>query len=314
MDQIGQHAYFPVNNGTPAGQHVYIAGDNGTNPVLWIDGSPQVLSTSIGSADQVVISGTDIYVAGLADETHPGSIGGPGGDYVYWKNGRQTDIEAVPENFGQTSVAVSGGNVYYADRLMWRNGSAWAQQGQGMYESAVFAVFGVGDDIYSVGADSTGTPVYWKNGQRVVVTQSNPMLSYPEVFSIFVADSDVYVGGFDDAGRPAYWKNGVVNELQPSNQGFNVSTAESIFVIGNDVYVVGNYYSTTLPLQPAYWKNGVQQDLPLNGATWGVANDIFVTDSTVYVAGQTSVGAALWKNGVETILATGGTANSVVFH
>jgi hypothetical protein len=62
---------------------------------------------------------------------------------------------------------------------------------------------------------------------------------------------------------------------------------------------------------PAYWKNGVENDLPLNGASYGNATSIFVSDSNIYVSGYTSAGAVYWKNGVETILSSSGSANSV---
>jgi hypothetical protein len=294
------------------GIHVYIAGSNGTNPVLWTNGSPQVLSASVGLAFQVVVSDSDVYVAGMEGGSQTLSFGGPGGYYAYWKNGQQSVITGVGPMADQSSIAIAGGNLYYANGSLWQNGLVYLQQGQGSAESSVVEVFGVGNDIYAVGSDSTDTPVYWKNGQRVVVAQRNPMLSYPFVECIYVTGSDVYVGGFDAGGRPAYWKNGVVTELLPADPGTYVSQARSIFVNGNDVYVVGNYYSPTTAPQPAYWKNGVQQDLPLNGATYGTANDIFVVDSTVYVAGQTSAGAVYWKNGVENLLAAAGEANSVV--
>jgi hypothetical protein len=57
----------------------------------------------------------------------------------------------------------------------------------------------------------------------------------------------------------------------------------------------------------------MEYDLPLNGATYGMANAIFVSGQDVYVAGQTTAGAVYWKNGVEIILSSKGSANSIYF-
>jgi hypothetical protein len=301
----------PVLTG-PAGTHVYIAGNNGTNPILWTDGSEQMLSQSKGSANQVVKSGVDIYVAGYCGGY--GAVinpGGPAGVFAYWKNGQQTTVGDTVLLLMQPSIAIAGGSLYFSNGPLWDNGVSGTLPEQGLY-GQIREVFASGKDIYAVGSDSEENVVYWKNGDLNVVEKGNRTISYPVADCIYVSGGDVYVGGFDAAGRPAYWKNGVVTELQPSDPGTLVSQAISIFVLGNDVYVVGNYYSPTTYLQPAYFKNGVQQTLALNGAKFGSASDIYVSDSTVYVVGSTADGAVCWKNGVETVLSPVGSANSII--
>jgi hypothetical protein len=289
---------------------VYVAGDNGNNPVLWTDNSAQVLSPSKGSADQVVTSGSDVYVAGFCGESGLGLPSGPGGIYAYWKNGLQVNVGDTEILHSIASIAVVDGNLYFANGSLWVNGSPTSLPEQGVY-GQIREVFASGNDIYAVGSDNNNAMVYWKDGLLNGISVANAGSGFPTAFCIYITGDDIYVGGDDAEGRPAYWKNGVVNELQPAVAGSYVSQARSIFVSGNDVYVVGNFYSTSY-LQPAYWKNGVQQNLSLNGAVYGMANAIFVADSTVYVVGQTSAGAVLWKNGVATVLAPNGSANSII--
>src|SRR5580704_16665306 len=68
---------------------IYIAGDDGTNPILWVNGNATTLSSTGGSASQVTISGSGVYVAGVnGTGTSPNlTPAGPFGQYTYWKNG-----------------------------------------------------------------------------------------------------------------------------------------------------------------------------------------------------------------------------------
>src|SRR5271154_585796 len=76
-----------TNNGT----NIYVAGTNGSSAVLWKNGTANILSSS-GFAGDVVVSGTDVYVAGIANESQSLSPGGPSGQFAYWKNGVQNNI------------------------------------------------------------------------------------------------------------------------------------------------------------------------------------------------------------------------------
>lgn len=126
-------------------------------------------------------------------------------------------------------------------------------------------------------------------------------------------NGDVYVGGADAQQHGAIWKNGVETTPQSSGGALPLFNVRAIFVNGADVYSTSNL---VLGLggtnAPAYWKNGVEVDLPMNGAPYGNATSIFVSGNDVYISGTTSQGAVLWKNGVYTLLAAGGSANSVV--
>jgi hypothetical protein len=314
----------------PPDSTVYIAGDNGTNPILWQNGIPDTLSTTVGTATQVIVSGSDVYVAGISQEiinyASPGVLAGPiRGQYAYWKNGTQNNIDSFQDVSGTVSIAVIGSNVYYTNGKAWENGSVIALPGLG--SGAVVAVFASGSDIYFVGSDSAQDAVYWKNGQMNIVSAYQGRGStLPHVHCIYVSGTDVYVGGMFN--QAAYWKNGAINYLQYSSINESVGSVSSIFVSGNDVYTTG-YLMNTINGVPAYWKNGVENDLALTGSpNPGIiysTSSVFLMGSDIYVAGYSATlplvptmlatyAPVFWKNNVETVLAPAGYAFSVVVH
>jgi hypothetical protein len=302
-------------NSTATGSTIYIAGDNGISPVLWKNGNGSLLSASGGSASQVVVSGSDVYIAGVTgvNEAFALTPAGPAGQNGYWKNGVLTNIgnfELLGASPGG-SIAVAGGNVYFSDGPLWNNGSLVSLQAQGTYGS-VRGAFASGNNIYAVGSDNNNDAVYWKNGTLNVIGQSNSQTA-PSANCIYVSGNDVYIGGVDANQAAVYWKNGVPVYLQASTSGRQISRIGCIYVSGNDVYVIGNTYGAGANgyLAPAYWKNGAEVDLPLNGATYGLATGIYVNGSDVYVTGSAANGAVYWKNGVETVLSSTGSANSI---
>ncbi len=99
-----------------AGVKIYVAGDNGSNPVLWKNGVPEILSSTLGSASKVILSGSDVYVAGTC-EISAGSLlspAGPGGQYAYWKNGILNNIGSPGLLEGILSISVAGNDLYYS--------------------------------------------------------------------------------------------------------------------------------------------------------------------------------------------------------
>jgi hypothetical protein len=304
-----------TDTGTVGGPVVYVAGDNGHNPVVWKNGVENTLSSTRGSAEQVLVWNNAVYVSGVDGESLSLNPGGPGGEYVFWKDGVQNNVATAGLNpTGSSAIAVSGNVVYFVGSRLFKNGVQMLLPG----ELFVQAVALNGTDVYAAGSDSVGDAVYWKNGVLHVVAQGYyPAASSgtdPGAFCIVVSGNDVYVGGFNIDLAAAYWKNGVETRLVSAIAGSFVSAVNSLFVAGNDVYASADLI---VPANggvnaPAYWKNGVEVDLPLNGAETGNTRSIFVSGSDVYVAGWTSsAGTVYWKNGVETILSAGGQANSI---
>lgn len=301
---------------------IYIAGNNGTNPVLWKKGIPDTLSPTTGSASQVTVSGSDVYVAGVFQENQLT------GQYGYWKNGIQNNIDGI-ENIGPAdpSISIAGNNVYYSNGSAWENGTIITLPGED--SGYVVSTFAIGTDVYFAGADSAEDAVYWKNGiLNVVAPYRGRGSTVPHVSCIYVSGSDIYVGGMYN--QAVYWENGIANFLQhrTTDSSF-VSSIASIFVSGNDVYTTGYLIPLFVPpgvnIGPAYWKNGVENDLSVNGAGNGnttyTTTSIFLNGSDVYVAGYTSTfvsssspyldSAVYWKNGVEINLNSSGRANSI---
>jgi hypothetical protein len=310
---------------------VYVAGDNGTNPILWENGKADTLSATTGTAAQVIVSGTDVYVAGICQEvinySRPGVLNGPiTGQYAYWKNGVQTNIGSFGDIvYNNVSIAVIGSDVYFANGAAWKNGTVLALPGMG--NGFIVSAFADGSDIYFSGTDSAEDIVYWKNGQLNVISAYQGRGSIlPHISCLDVSGTDVYAGGMFN--QAAYWKNGTINYLQyPSILEF-VPSVTSIFVSGSDVYTTG-FLDGTINGVAAYYKNGIENDLPLffppNPATLYTTTTIFLMGSDIYVAGYSTTLNALpggpettapvfWKNGVEAVLSASGYARSIYYH
>jgi len=293
---------------------VYVAGDDGVNPILWTNGQLQKLDTNGGSGAQVLVNGNDVYVAGVSDEAPYSLLNGPQlmGRYTYWMNGAETTMGSPGVMAGWFGISVQGSTVYYISRILYKNGAVVPLQGMGSL-GFITATQTEGSDIYFVGCDSIGDGVYWKNGVLHVFAPTPSAGSFIVPSCLYVtSNGDVYAGGTDGQQRAAIWKNGVETTVASSGGALPLTNVKALFVSGADVYSISNVGFFGGTNVPAYWKNGVQVNLPLNGAFYGNANSIFVSGNDVYVAGTTAQGAVLWKNGVATLLAAGGHANSVI--
>jgi hypothetical protein len=99
--------------------NLYIAGESNGLPCLWINGTKNILSTTNGSAYQILINGSDIYVTGYYDL--PNNDLFPGGfmptQSVYWKNGVENKIGAIVERLGflEPTISLVNNDIYYAN-------------------------------------------------------------------------------------------------------------------------------------------------------------------------------------------------------
>lgn len=294
------------NDPFPGSATVYVAGDDGVNPVLWIDGKAQTLATDGGFASQVLLAGSEVYVAGVSDQgTNPSlTPAGPYGQYGYWKNGAETRVGTPKFLMSPIAIAVNGNDVYFSNGPLYKNGSSVSLAGLGE-QGFVCSAMTVAGDVYLAGRDSTGNGVYWKNGVLHLVAATQPIGPAIQIYCMYVSNGDVYVGGSDLQDRGAIWINGLEHQMP-----WPLWDVVCIFVDGSDVYSISHVVVNNFNI-PAYWKNGVQVNLPLNGAAYGNATSIFVSGGDVYVTGVTSHGAVLWKNGVEKVLSSRGEAFSV---
>ncbi len=291
----------------------YIAGQSNGNPCLWINGTKNILSTSIGTASQVLVTGDDIYVAGYYELQ--GTSFNPGGfipiQCVYWKNGVQSKVgDIINRNMPvKPAIAIVNNNIYYANGQAWVNGTPLNLDLSN--SGTVQEVVSYGSDVYFVGTDTTGEASYWKNGVRsdIIPNETKTNADY----SIAVSANNLYIGGTDSLSRATIWKNGIPQNLQLTTAGSYATAVTYLFANGTNIYAVAelmvpasmsaSIYSNFNTI-PAYWKNGIETDLPLGGDSYGTGNSVFTDGIDVYVCGQTSSGAVYWKNGVETKLSS----------
>ncbi len=320
---------------------VYIAGNTGAFPVLWKNGVADTLSSTFGDANQVVLSGNDVYVAGYyqnGSNPHSNLIAGNTGtgQYVYWKNGTANNVD-TPQLIGNPpTVAISGTDVYFTDGYGWKNGSLISLPGTGtpgknFFQGSVVATCTDGTDIYFAGTDTLENGVHWKNGAMTIAAPYGGRgTTLPLVHCIYVSGGNVYVGGMAQQG--VYWYDGTAYFMQPRpSDNSYLSSVISLFVSGTDVYTTGVLIPIGLPanvyLGAAYWKNGVEVDLTTNNPAPGpnttyVTTSVFIQGSDVYVSGyfKTFISGALptvdsavyWKNGIEYNMHTPGDANSIL--
>jgi len=144
----------------------YVDTLSGNYGLVWKNGNLQVLRAqgALGALIKtgVVISGTDVYVAGQTPIDSAYSYGGG-----YWKNGVWNSINRF---FAPSSIAGSGSNIYIAGVLAssqatlraayWENGNLINLPGG----IAATAIATDGSGVYILGVDNNGNNVLWKNG------------------------------------------------------------------------------------------------------------------------------------------------------
>lgn len=165
-----------------------------------------------------------------------------------------------------------------------------------VYNSAGNGMAVSGKDIYVCGVVITSKgnyPIYWKNGQPIILTPGNG-----EATAIAIVGKDVYVSGvISDGTGNSYgviWKNGV---MTPLTEEEIYSSTSALVVSGGNVYV-GGYLVQDGKTHAAYWKNG-NPVLLTSGDNFANVQSLAIKGSTVYTAGI-EVGNDIgkyWKNG-----------------
>jgi hypothetical protein len=291
---------------------IYVAGTSNSKAAYWKNNVETTLGGLNSSANKIVVSGNNVYVAGSITDANQSY------NAVYWKNGVVTNL-GVGQAFG---IAVQGTDVYVVGvmpninpipnanpnipnasvAVVWKNGIV-TNLGVGQISDIIIS----GNDIYMAGYTYTPqgiiTATYWKNNAPV-------NLGPGEADAIAVEGTDVYVTRpFFSQSVQGYWKNGAF-----VNMGYDGDTeVTGIAVYDNDVYVLGAT-SSSQGWHATYWKNGkatVLKDgasaLKDGTSSFGIA----VNGTDVYLAGSynniNGLSAALyWKNGSVTTLASGG--------
>jgi hypothetical protein len=258
---------------------VYVCGNAGylmpvggtaTQAVYWKNGQMVNLGNPPSYARAIVISGSDIYIAGIAEVDSIYSA-------VYWKNGTLISLSNIPHSVAN-AIAVSGSDVYVAGNagnngfqaVYWKNGSQISLENAVPSQANGIAISG--SDIFVAGLVTTGAgteaAVYWKNGVR---TNLNPlstdtMITNTYASAIAVSGANVYVTGFMNNVHELYWKNGVQSPVNNPNTSANMTNNINGIVLNDtNVYIslnisaysrndtivnVGSGYATNIAVLP----------------------------------------------------------------
>lgn len=132
-----------------------------------------------------------------------------------------------------------------------------------------------------------------------------PIFTYTVPNALYTAfDSGIYIAG-DNGGSAVYWKNGVSIGLETGG------TANAIAIVGNDLYIAGAGVNSYGRKTAKYWKNGIAVILASASTVDIIATSIAIDGNDIYVTGNSSDYATLWKNGTA-IQTWSGNATSVV--
>ena len=163
----------------------------------------------------------------------------------------------------------------------------------------VYSVFISGNDVYAVGSlctdgsSLTDVPTLWING--VAQTIGN-MGNFNRATSVFVEKNDIYIAISE--------KDSIPNNQDEDEDDYIDLGFEDIDISGSDETPELNYDPKAI-----LWKNGVRQLM------WnGVAECVYVSDKDVYVVGEMDQAPVLWNNGNLQVLASNGSALSVIVH
>lgn len=259
-------------------------------------------------------------------------LGAQNGAVVYWKNGQINQVYSGSGslfNFGSSSLAASGSNVYIAgyepantsqlfpfSPIFWLNGAAMQ-----LPDSSGSAANGTASAIVVSGGDVYVAGFRGYDSQKAQVPYTSDSAAYPVTGSV----ATVWKNG-TPVTLPGYGSVGLVDSGKYANRFFE-DYVTGMYVAGSDVFVSGGtiYESAA---HARYWKNGVPVDLGNNLEYAGGNNvtafpqstAIFVSGNDVYVSGlqSTTTGAPVaiyWKNSLPVFLTTdslsGSTANAV---
>ena len=260
-----------ANSITVLGNDVYVAGNEKRGNMYvakyWKNGQAVTLTngSASASANSIAVEGSDVYVAGYENN-------GSQDVAKYWKNSVAISLTNGSTSASAISIVVVGGDVYVAGwesnegrtiAKYWKNGVGVSLTDTTI-NSFASSIAVVGNDVYISGAEynDISSAVYWKNGQKVVLSNKDAA-----AFSITVIGTDVYAAGFMwQGGDYGYWKNGNWVRLNGAP-----AYATSIIVIDNDIYVTG----CTSQENAGYWKNG-QMVFLTNGSSGRASSMVVV--------------------------------------
>ena len=239
------------------GNDVYYGGcDADNHPVIWKNGTAQVLSDQEGCVTDLKTANNKLYACGSVNYKP-----------VYWVDGQMEALPTVPGYesvlYESHAIFIAGNDIYVEGTFylgmtdgngacLWKNGVL-----QRLSDKASDArdVCVIGNTVYVVGSEvfSNGgyqKSVMWVDGviQDVSVTPNSTIDS--KATAIVAKNGKPYVvaqgwiGGMDGNYQGFEWQDGVATGLP------DCSRPKNVFIHGNDIYIVGicDNYSHTLIL------------------------------------------------------------------
>lgn len=261
---------------------VYYGGcDANERPVLWKNGTPQVLSNGYGCVTGLTVANGKLYASGYVDYNP-----------VYWVDGQMvslaTDPNAYPQAYVTTAICVSGNDIYVTGYLgdelntgkgayLWKNG---AIQKLSDKESEARDVCVYNNKVYVVGSEKYTDggfqkSVMWVNGtvQDVQVTSNNGLGS--KATAVAIKDGKPYVVAEGTCGSTLggdyngfIWYNGQVTNITDAG----CVRPRALFIHNGDIYIAG----TSELNRPVLLKNLSKVTLDNSFPGYGWCLDIFV--------------------------------------
>ncbi|MFL5788351.1 MAG: hypothetical protein ACJ748_09885 [Flavisolibacter sp.] len=232
--------------------YAYPQGGYGNEAVFWKNGIMQKLGNPPSYANAIAVSGTDIYIAGMAMVNNQYEA-------VYWKNGV---IYPLGDAYSTANaITISGQDVYIAGTTgnngtiatYWKNGIPVLLETS--VESKANALLVSGNDVYVAGnyrnTVTTTDAVYWKNGIRTSLYPGNSdtLVTSTSATGIALSGNDVHITGYINSIDCVYWKNGSMTRLNNPAAYMNTSSnVNAIVVSDQNVYISFN--------SADYWING----------------------------------------------------------
>ncbi|MBK9329736.1 MAG: hypothetical protein IPM95_10590 [Sphingobacteriales bacterium] len=293
------------NQQTPV---VYVAGHqlNGADNWIakyWKNGKLINLSDGTKSelTNTIVVQNGNVYVSGTA--YYDGfSVA------KYWKNGTGINLTDGTANAFTTDMKVVNNDIYISGSVIedgiykavyWKNGIINYLTNGPNYAGAS-SIFILNNNVFVGGykraANGNLVAMYWKNSAPFVISTS---ANYSRVDDIAAkGDSVISFGSIDD--KPTFWLANTAFEIVT-----DLLTPKKVVFNGDDMYILFSGFDTEIDNRAnAYLKNGVINIIDEPSRQGITLNDIFISGSDVYLAGNDTNNdgaspmiAHYWKNG-----------------
>ena len=246
MQTLDPDAYNAARAVCVKGSDVYYGGsDANHHPVVWKNGTAQVLSTEIGCVTDLKTANNKLYACGSANDKP-----------VYWVDGQMVSLPLNPDNewaqYEPHAIFISGNDIYVAGTFynhlndgdgacLWKNGVLQMLSDKAADARDVCVIGGV---VYVVGSEEFNNgyhkSVMWVNGAIQDVQVTTPTVFQSKAMAIVERNGKPYViaeGWVGDAWTGTYkgfeWQDGMATAL-PS-----CARPKDMFKHGNDIYIVG---------------------------------------------------------------------------